>query len=168
VSQGRNSLVVCATHEEIERVTEAIRRKRRTIDALGEGVQLTRHASLNWTTAQKGDARNFRPGQILGFHRAVKGIARNEALEVVRVEGERVVVRHESGGEQTVTSKHAKSFDVLEQHPIDVAAGDRLLLMANRREQGFHATNGEIVTVTQGGCRRSDSLGRWAHVADGL
>jgi ATP-dependent exoDNAse (exonuclease V) alpha subunit len=62
-AQGRSSLVVCATHEEIERVTEAIRRRRRTIGALGEGVQLTRHASLNWTTAQKGDARNFRPGQ---------------------------------------------------------------------------------------------------------
>jgi len=148
-SQGRSSLVVCATHEEIERVTEAIRRTRKTIGAVGEGAHLTRHASLNWTTAQKGEARNFRPGQILGFHRAVKGIARNEALEVVRVEGERIIVRNESGREQTVTSRLAKSFDVLEQQPIDVAAGDRLLLTANRREQGFHATNGEIVTVGQ-------------------
>jgi len=148
-SQGRSSLAVCATHEEIERVTEAIRRRRRTIGALGEDVQLTRHASLNWTTAQKGDARNFRPGQILGFHRAIKGIARNESLEVIRVEGERIIVRHESGREQTVTSRHAKSFDVLEQHPIEVAAGDRLLLTANRRERGFRATNGEIFTVAQ-------------------
>lgn len=148
-SQGRSSLVVCATHEEIERVTDAIRRRRKTAGAQGEGVLLTRHTSLNWTTAQKGDARNFRPGQILGFHRAIKGIARNEVLEVVRVEGERVIVRNEAGGEQTVTSRHAKSFDVLEQRPIEVAAGDRLLLTANRREPVFHATNGEIVTVGQ-------------------
>jgi len=148
-SQGRSSLVVCATHEEIERVTDAIRRRRRAIGALGQDIQLTRHVSLNWTTAQKGDARNFRPGQILGFHRAIKGIARNEALEVIRVEGERIILRHKSGGEQAVTSRHAKSFDVLEQHPIEVAVSDRLLLMANRREQGFHATNGEIVTVGQ-------------------
>ena len=41
-SQGRSSLVVCATHEEIERVTEAIRRRRKTIGALGEGAHLTR------------------------------------------------------------------------------------------------------------------------------
>jgi conjugative relaxase-like TrwC/TraI family protein len=148
-SQGRSSLVVCATHEEIERVTDAIRRGLREGGALGQGVQVTRHVSLNWTTAQKGDVRNLRPGQILGFHRAIKGIARNEALEVVRVEGERVIVRKESGGEQTVTSRHAKSFDVLERQPIDVAAGDRLLLMANRREHGFHTTNGEIVTVSR-------------------
>ena len=148
-SQGRSSLVVCATHEEIERVTDAIRRRRKTVGVLGEGVLLTRHVSLNWTTAQKGDARNFRPGQILGFHRAIKEIARNEALEVVRVEGERVIAHSESGGEHTVTSRLAKSFDVLEQRPIEVAAGDRLLLTANRRGSDFHATNGEIVTVGQ-------------------
>jgi AAA domain-containing protein len=91
----------------------------------------------NRTTAQKGDARNFRLGQILGFHRAIKGIARNEPLEVIRVEGERIIVRNESGREQTVHSRHAKSSAVIEQDRIHVGAGDRLLLMANRREQGF-------------------------------
>lgn len=93
--------------------------------------------------------RNFCPGQILGFRRAVKGIAKDEALEVVRIENERVIVRHEAGGEQAVTSKHAKSSDVLEQRPVEVAAGDRLLLTANRRDAGFRSTNGEIVTVAQ-------------------
>jgi ATP-dependent exoDNAse (exonuclease V) alpha subunit len=148
-AQGKSCLVVCPTHEEIERVTDAIRRRRRANGALGPGTQLTRYLSLNWSTAQKGDARNFQPGQVLGFHRAVKGIARNEALEVVRVEGERVIVRNESGAELAITSKQAKSFDVLEKQPIEVAAGDRLLLMSNRREPDFHATNGEIVTVAQ-------------------
>ena len=104
----------------------------------------------------------------MGFHRAVKGIARNEALEVVRVEGERIIVRNESGGEQTVTSRLAKSFDVLEQQPIEVAAGDRLLLTANRREQGFHATNGEIVTVGQVDTTGRIRFGRWVHVAGEL
>jgi ATP-dependent exoDNAse (exonuclease V) alpha subunit len=148
-SQGGSILVVCATHEEIDRVTAAIRRRRRASGALGPGMQLTRHVSLNWTTAQKGDATNFRPGQILGFHRAIKGIAKNAALEVVGVKGEQVIVCQEDGGEQIISSTHAKSFDVLEQQPIEVAAGDRLLLTANRRDAGFRATNGEIVTVAQ-------------------
>ena len=65
------------------------------------------------------------------------------------MEGERIIVRTASGDERTITSKHAKSFDVLEQHAIEIAAGDRLLLTANRRERGFRATNGEIVTVAQ-------------------
>ena len=146
---GRSSLVVCATHDEIERVTEAIRMRRMKKGEVGKGVPFIRQVSLNWTTAQKSDVKGFRAGQTLGFHRAVKGIAKNEALEVVRVEGQRIIVRAASGGERTITGKHAKSFDVLEQHAIEIAAGDRLLLTANRREPGFHATNGEIVTVSQ-------------------
>jgi ATP-dependent exoDNAse (exonuclease V) alpha subunit len=43
----------------------------------------------------------------------------------------------------------AKSFDVYERRSIEVATGDRLLLAANRRENGFRATNGEIATVAE-------------------
>jgi conjugative relaxase-like TrwC/TraI family protein len=146
---GRSRLVVCATHDEITRVTEAIRATRKKQGELGKCVPLTRQVSLNWTIAQKSNLKSFRAGQILGFHRAVKGIMKNEALEVVRVEGERIVVHRASGGERTITSKHAKSFDVLEARDIEIAPGDRLLLTANRRERGFRATNGEIVTVAQ-------------------
>src|SRR5437773_2236289 len=112
--QGRNTLVVCATHDEIDRVTEAIRSSRKKAGKLGEGVQIGRDVSLNWTTAQKSDVRNFRPGQILGFHREVKGIARNETVEVVRVEDKRVVVRNKSGELRAITPRQAKSFDVYE------------------------------------------------------
>ena len=136
-------LVVCATHDEIERVTSAIRAER-----IQGGAQLTRDVPLNWTTAQKGDLRNFATGQVLGFHRAVKGISKNETLEVVRVADKGVVVRNADGGERTLTTKQAKSFEVYERRSIEVATGDRLLLTANRHEKDFRATNGEIVTVS--------------------
>ena len=44
---------------------------------------------------------------------------------------------------------------------FEIAAGDKLLLTANRREPGFRATNGEIVTVD-----RIDPKKR-VHLADG-
>ena len=50
---------------------------------------MPRDVSLNWTTAQKSEIRNLQPGQFLGFHRAVKGVAKNETAEVVRVDGMR-------------------------------------------------------------------------------
>jgi len=149
---GTNSaLVVCATHEEIRRVTETIRSHRKQAGALGAAVRTSQDISLNWTTAQKQGLRNLRPGQILGFHRPVKGIGRFETVEVVRLEHKCAIVRNERGEERTITGRQAKAFDVLERREIEVAIGDRLVLTANRRETGFRATNGEIVTVTKVG-----------------
>jgi conjugative relaxase-like TrwC/TraI family protein len=145
---GRSSLVVCSTHEEIGRVTDAIRERGLETGLLGDSVTVERHVSLNWTTAQKSSPKNFRPGQILGFHRPVQGIAKNEAVEVIRVDDKGLTVRGATG-ERRITGKQAKSFDVLETKSIEVAAGDRLLLTANRREPGLRTTNGEIVTVSR-------------------
>jgi ATP-dependent exoDNAse (exonuclease V) alpha subunit len=143
-----NVLVVCATHTEIDRVTEAIRSDRKRRGALGESVQTSREISLNWTTAQKQEMRNFRPGQLLSFHRQVKGIAKHETVEVVKVAGNALTVRNDRSEKRRVTARHAKSFDVVERRGIEVAEGDRLLLTANRRDPEFRSSNGEIVTVS--------------------
>ena len=145
---GQSCLVVCATHDEIDRVTDAIRERRKTRGEVCEGVALTRHVSLNWTAAQKTDFRNYRAGQILGFHRAVKSIARNDTVEIVRVASSGLVVRCADGTERTISKRQAASFDVVEARPIEVSFGDRLLLTANRREPGLRITNGELVTVS--------------------
>ena len=158
---GASCLVVCATHEEIDRVTGAIREWRKTRGEIGPGMELVRHVSLNWTAAQKADLRDFRPGQLLGFHHAVKAITKNETVEVVRSGPAAVVVRKADGTEHTITSKHAASFDVLEERRIEVSAGDRLLLTGNRSEAGLLVTNGELVTVAA-----VDSAGR-VYLADG-
>ena len=146
---GESVLVVCATHEEIGRVTEAIRAARKRAGFLGEAIHLSRDVSLNWTTAQKQEIGNFCPGQILGFHRQIRGIGKHETVEVVRVDQKCAIVRNERGEERTISGRHARSFEVLERMEIEVAAGDRLLLTANRRAPGYHTTNGELVTVSQ-------------------
>ena len=142
------TLVVCATHDEIDRVTEAIREGRKASGQLGTGVPLTRHVSLNWTAAQKADLQNFRPGQLLGFHRAVKSITKHETVEVLGVAPTGIVVRSADGKKSTISRRHAGSFDVLEAKPIEVSPGDRLLLTSNRRDAGLRITNGELVTVS--------------------
>lgn len=157
-SQKRNVLVVCATHEEINRVTDTIRSARKLAGELSDGIPVTREVSLNWTTAQKSDSRNFCPGQWLGFHRPVKGIAKGEVVEVVQVENQRMIVRNTRGKERSITAKQGKAFDVLERLPIEIAPGDKLLLTANRRESGLHTTNGEIVTVSKVDEKRSIHL----------
>ena len=154
-AQGKEPsvLVVAATHEEIGRVTAAIRADRRE---LGAGITLERHMPLNYTAAQKGAARHYEPGQLVVYHRATKDAEKGETLEVTRVARGRVFARTAAGVERELHAKQqAGSFDVYERRSIEVAPQDKLLLGANRREQGFRAVNGELVTVarvSEGGC----------------
>jgi AAA domain len=159
--QPRSTLVVCATHAEIDRVTGAIRGASQKAGDLGTGYRLVQDVPLGWTTAQKCDPRNFKAGQIIEFHRPTKGVAKNEVLEVVRREQEHIVARTAAGEERKITRKQAQAFDVFERRPIEIAAGDRLLLTANRRGASFRATNGELVTVS-----RVDAGGQ-VHLGDG-
>jgi len=146
--QERSVLAVCATHEEIGSITAAIRAELIQKGKLGQSIRLERDVPLSWTAAQKSDARNFHEGQILEFHRAVKGAGKNEALEVVGVGANKIVARNAKGEEREFTSKQARCFDVYERRDIEIAPNDRLLLTANRREPEFLATNGELVTVS--------------------
>ena len=129
-------------------MTTAIRKQGIEAGTLGQSVLLERDVPLNWTTAQKGDARNFHEGQILEFHRAVKNAAKNETLQVVGIRANKIVARNAKGEEREFNCKQAKCFDVYERRDIEVAPNDRLLLTANRREAELRVTNGELVTVS--------------------
>ncbi len=144
---GRKVLVVAPTHEEIGRVTEAIREDLKQKSVLGVGETLQRHIPLQWTEAQKKDISNYQPDQVLVFHRASHGIEKYEVLTVSGVSGSGITAKNERGEDKSVSLTQARSFSVHERQPIEVAAGDKLLLMGNRREPEFRATNGELTTV---------------------
>ena len=145
--QSRSVLVVAATHEEIKSVTHAIRQDRQRSGELGEGARFSQHTALNWTEAQKKQTQNYRPGQVLAFHKALKGIAKNEALEVVVADLSAITARKANGETLTITGRQARSFGVFEKQELEVSPGDKLLLQANWRDKDFRATNGELVTV---------------------
>jgi conjugative relaxase-like TrwC/TraI family protein len=145
----RSVLVVASTHEDIRQITAAIRAALTRRCEIGESVRLEHHVPLNWTRAQKGDIGNYRDGQVLIFHRAVGGIVKNEALRVQGTEGGEVIAKNAHGEEQQVSLRHAGCFSVYELRDIEVAPNDRLLLMSNRRDGNFRATNGELATVSR-------------------
>jgi conjugative relaxase-like TrwC/TraI family protein len=144
---SRKVLVVTGTHEEIARITHAIREGMKVSGELGAGTVFERHTPLQWTEAQKKDLSNYQQGQVLLFHRSSHAIARNEALVVDRSDGSYVIARDLNGVERMVTPTQARSFSVQERSPIEISPGDRLLLTGNRREVDFRATNGELVKV---------------------
>lgn len=144
---SRRVLVVAATHEEIGRVTQAIRHDLAARGQLGQSVGMDRYVPLQWTEAQKRDLSNYQKGQVLLIHRGARGMEKHEALAVSRVDSG-VLVAHNTHGEgKTFTPAQTRSFSVHEQRSIELAPGDRLLLTGNRRDADFRATNGELVRV---------------------
>jgi conjugative relaxase-like TrwC/TraI family protein len=157
---NRKVLVVAGTHEEIGRITHAIREGMKQSGDLAPGKIFDRHTPLQWTEAQKKDLSNYQPGQVLLFHRSSHGIGRNEALIVDRADGAQIIARDMNGVERMVSPTQARSFSVQERSQIEISPGDRLLLTGNRRETDFRATNGELVKV------RTVDAGR-IHLEDG-
>jgi conjugative relaxase-like TrwC/TraI family protein len=147
--QTREVLVVAPTHEEIRRLTVAIRSERQRAGELGTGETLTRHVPLNWTQAQRKETKHYQPGMVLAFHKATKEVGKNEAVEVVKVERDKLTARKDDGQEITLTRRQAQAFSVHEKREIEVSAGDKLLLEANRWEPKLRVTNGELVTVAK-------------------
>ena len=143
----RSVLVVAATHNEIKSVTFAIRAEKTRLGELGEGTEFVKHTALNWTEAQKRQMKNYQPGQVLAFHKAVKGVGKGEALAVVSAAKDTVTAQRVNGSQVKLTGKQVKAFGVFEREAIEVAKGDKLLLQANWRDKSFRATNGELVTV---------------------
>ncbi|MEP7305201.1 MAG: MobF family relaxase [Acidobacteriota bacterium] len=159
--EARSVLVVCATHDDIANVTAAIRSERQQAGELGDGVLVDRYVPLHYTPAQKADPGQFHAGQVLVFHDKTSGVHPHEALEIVRAEPHQLLARTEAGKGHVVTAPQAQAFEVYERRSIEIAPHDRLLLTANRQDAGFHAVNGEIVSVSQ-----VDDRGR-IHLEDG-
>ena len=122
----RSVLVVTRTHDQISSITHAIRADRKAHGEIGEGREFEKHRSLDWTEAQKKQLKRYQPGQVLTFHKKVKGIAKNESLEVVSGTRDGVTARKANGQEVTLTAKQSGAYSVFERDKMEISAGDRL------------------------------------------
>ncbi len=151
-AERKSALLVAPTWAEIEAVTSHVRSELKTRGQIGpEEHEFRVFDSLSWTEAQKWDARRYRAGQMLRFHKAAGGFARDESVEVVGVVGSSLRVRRADGSEKSFplkrdakSSRGSASFDVGESKTLTVAPGDKLLLQSNRAKR---FTNGELVDV---------------------
>jgi conjugative relaxase-like TrwC/TraI family protein len=152
LAQNQSALLVAPTWVEIEAVTEKVRAALKTSGRLaGDEKEFQVFDSLSWTEAQKRDARQYRPGMMLHFHRKMVGLVNDESLEVVGVANDALQVRRRDGSETSLKLGAVSApFDVGESRTLKVAVGDKLLLQANWRKK---FVNGELVEVkaVQGG-----------------
>jgi conjugative relaxase-like TrwC/TraI family protein len=121
LGKHKTVLVVCPTHEDIDRYNEALRDHLKAKGELQGGVKMDRLEGLNWTAAQRKDARRYKPGQMLLFHKPVKGAKKNEAVTVLRTEGGKVICQNQDGKEIALTGKQAGAFGVFARRSIELA-----------------------------------------------
>ena len=146
LAENKSALLVAPTWDEIEALTEKIHTALKTSGRLaGEEKEFQVFDSLSWTEAQKRDARQYRPGMAIHFHRTTHGFDKNETVSVVAVENDSLKVQHTDGSENIFPLGAGIACDVGEKRKLKIAAGDKLLLQANTAGKRF--INGELVEV---------------------
>jgi conjugative relaxase-like TrwC/TraI family protein len=143
----KSALLVAPTWNEIEAVTEKVRAALKAAGRLsGDEREFQVFDSLSWTEAQKRDARQYRAGMAVQFHRRHGGFNNGESVSVVAAETNSLSIRRADGSETSLPlGAGCACFDVGESRVLKVAAGDKLLLQANAARKRL--INGELVEV---------------------
>lgn len=134
-SSDRAALVVSPTHLEGEWITDEIRSRLKETGTLGAGerrVDVLHNANL--TEAERADAVNYAPGDVLVFHQNAKGFRKGLRLTV---------------GVDPVPLDQARRFQVYRPDLLPVAPGEKLRLTSNgKTADGRHDLyNGSLYTV---------------------
>jgi conjugative relaxase-like TrwC/TraI family protein len=132
VSENKSTLVISPTHAEGERVTREIRAKLKAAGKLGtderEFIQLK---NLQWTTAQRADARIYQAGQIIQFHQNTDDFRRGERVTVKTCDESGVSVERQNGKVAPLPLNAATRFQVYESRTMALAAGDWIRITQN-------------------------------------
>lgn len=116
VAAGKKALVISPTHAEADRITAEIRH---TLKAkLGSDERaFTVLESANLTEAERGDAANYVPGDVLVFHQNAKGFTR----------GDRMAVNGQAG----LPLGQANRFQLFHTATLKLAPGDIVRITKN-------------------------------------
>ena len=128
----KTALVVSPTHAEADKITKCIREELKASGALGtDERQFLTLKPVNFTEAQRGDAGNYRVGQLVQFHQNTKGFKRGERVRVAAVGAGTVRIERTAGAAGVLPLGEAKKFQVLEPGALALAAGDKLRITQN-------------------------------------
>ncbi len=147
--ERKSVLVVSPTHAEGERVTAAIRAELRAVNVLkGTPLRFTRLIALDLTTAERGDAARFEPGQIIQFHKSAPGFRADSRWTVTRVENGALRVTDAVGRAALLPLWHADRFQVFQSAELWLQVGDRVRVTRNARTRdGRRIDNGTLGVV---------------------
>jgi conjugative relaxase-like TrwC/TraI family protein len=149
VKAGKSALVISPTHAEGERVTREIRAKLKATKKLASDErELVQLKNLQWTQAQRADARNYQSGMVIQFHQNVPGFQRGERAVVTACDHSSVTVVRQNGEIISLPLDMAVRFQVYESRRITLAAGDWIRITQNGfTKEKRRLNNGDLKQV---------------------
>jgi conjugative relaxase-like TrwC/TraI family protein len=150
---GETPLVITPTHARAALITAELRARLKDRGELGEEREFNRRRALGWTTAEKGDARNYEAGMVVEFHQNAKGFTRGERAVVAAGESGGLTLLTESGTRKAIPHTQADRFEVYKVQPQAIAARDQIritkngLLKVEGQARGTPVNNGDIYPV---------------------
>jgi hypothetical protein len=111
-----------------------------------EDTSCTVHESFKWTEQQRGQWRNYQPGQTVTFTKPIGGWATGESAAVKQVEQGKIVLAA-GDTERVLPLKSTSVFDVGMPRSVNICSGDKILILANQRSLGL--INGQVLTVAK-------------------
>jgi ATP-dependent exoDNAse (exonuclease V) alpha subunit len=146
IHSGKSCLAIAPVWSEIEAFTAVVRGKLKDEGRLtGAQREVTVTSSFGWTEAKRKRIENYKPGDVLQFHRETTAFEKDEAVKVVEARGHRLVVERNNGERYAFDPKRIHSFDVGEARKISIASGEKLLIQGNLKASRLK--NGDIVEV---------------------
>ena len=148
-TRNENVLVVAQTREEVRAINESIRQGLVAAGSLDAGQTVTALESLDWTEAQKRDARYYQPGQRVQFLRRYGRFRSGDTCEVAGA-NEHGLVLVKDGRRSALSFRYSDRVVVTRPVELELSPGDRLQLKFNGRSvEGSRLNNGELVTVVR-------------------
>lgn len=142
---AERAVAVAPTHEESDKLTDAIRDRLKsagTLKRTGESTEVFR--SWGWPKAKLANAKNYRPGMTVGFIRRLKGVAEAGTMATIeQVSGKYLRL---DGGRELYAPQAAEFLEVGEKRDIELCPGDLIQFNANIRDKRIY--NGSIARIT--------------------
>ncbi len=146
VEAGMETLVVIPTWNDIDWFNEEARTELKARNLIhGDEIEIRGSASLSWTEVERCHWQDYQPGMVLNFHRGVGGMKVGESATVKEIHENGVTIERPDGTTLKIGRRQRNGFDVAEERPLKIAAGDELLFRANCPE--IKVSNGERLKV---------------------
>lgn len=130
--RGQSVLVIAPTHAEGRIITRALRDELRAQGVIGKDTHaITTLENKGWTEAQRSDAVNYKPGQVIEFHQNSKGnFKRGQQWQVTGIDNGELRVR-QGDHQRMLRLDQAKHFAVYETGSMQVSEGDVVRITKN-------------------------------------